>query len=404
MKRIFWVNHRGDRQLWLKVAGVTIALLLLMLLASCRIPQVKAEDRIFLNLSLDFLGDYQLPKLEFEGTTVGGLSGIVYDRQRDRFYAVSDDRSTIAPAHFYTLKLIVDADRPNGETEEAIEIQAVEVEKVTTLTGEDGNPYATGTIDFEGIALSPRQTVFIASEGVTEEGIPPFIDEFDLETGQWRRRLPIPVRYVPNEIDGQPIGVQDNRGFESLTIDAEGSAPNSLEPFRLFSATESALRQDLPDPAAPDNPTQTPVRFLHYLVGESLPTLLAEHVYFVEPLPAGAEDIGLTDLVTLEQGGHLLGLERSFGRSVGVNAKIFQLATGGATDVSGFPSLKGLTNLTSIYKELLLDLGELDIPLDNLEGMTLGPRLPDGSQSLLLVSDDNFNDLQVNQFLLFRLR
>jgi hypothetical protein len=50
-----------------------------------------------------------------------------------------------------------------------------------------------------------------------------------------------------------------------------------------------------------------------------------------------------------------------------------------------------------------LDLSELGIYLDNLEGMTLGPRLPDGSQSLVLVSDNNFNDIQLTQFLLFRL-
>ena len=37
--------------------------------------------------------------------------------------------------------------------------------------------------------------------------------------------------------------------------------------------------------------------------------------------------------------------------------------------------------------------------------MTLGPRLPDGRQSLLLVSDNNFttNPPQVTQFLLFAL-
>jgi hypothetical protein len=57
-----------------------------------------------------------------------------------------------------------------------------------------------------------------------------------------------------------------------------------------------------------------------------------------------------------------------------------------------------------VKKKLVLDLSTLDIDLDNLEGMTLGPRLPDGSQSLLLVSDDNFTDEQMTQFLLFRLK
>jgi len=35
--------------------------------------------------------------------------------------------------------------------------------------------------------------------------------------------------------------------------------------------------------------------------------------------------------------------------------------------------------------------------------MTLGPQLPDGSQSLILLSDDNFSDNQETQILLFRL-
>jgi hypothetical protein len=49
-------------------------------------------------------------------------------------------------------------------------------------------------------------------------------------------------------------------------------------------------------------------------------------------------------------------------------------------------------------------LSTLGIYLDNLEGMALGPRLPDGSRSLLVVSDDNFKEAQMTQFLLFRLK
>ena len=43
------------------------------------------------------------------------------------------------------------------------------------------------------------------------------------------------------------------------------------------------------------------------------------------------------------------------------------------------------------------------IPLDNVEGMTLGPQLPDGRRSLVLVSDNNFAASQFTQFLLFAL-
>ncbi len=364
---------------------------LLIFLTACSIPQVKAEDRLFLDLSIDFLGEYRLPKLTFEDAPVGGLSGLTYDRQRDRFYAISDDRSERAPARFYTLKLSFD------EAGEAIAIHSVEIEKVTTLTAEDGRPYAANTIDPEGIALSPRQTLLISSEGVSRDGVPPFIDEFDLE-GQWQSRLPIPRKFLPETIEGQPVGIQDNLGFEALTLNANGSAGGRLEPFRVFSATESSLQQDLPDPASPQ-----PIRFLHYLVGEGQTTLLAEHLYLVEPVQKATN--GLTELLTLDQAGHFLSLERSFGALTGFNAQLFQMATGVATDISGVATLKGdISRIAPIYKRSLLNLQDLGISLDNLEGMAIGSRLPDGSRSLILVSDDNFNPAQVTQFLLFRIR
>ena len=42
--------------------------------------------------------------------------------------------------------------------------------------------------------------------------------------------------------------------------------------------------------------------------------------------------------------------------------------------------------------------------VDNLEGITLGPLLPDGRQSVILVSDDNFRTTEVTQFLAFAVR
>ncbi len=81
------------------------------------------------------------------------------------------------------------------------------------------------------------------------------------------------------------------------------------------------------------------------------------------------------------------------------------MATGGATDTAALASLKGTPKgVQPIHKKLVLDLTQLGIKLDNLEGMTLGPRLPDGSQSLVMISDDNFNPQQVTQLLLFRLK
>lgn len=404
-----WCGHLSR---WLRV-GIQALLLIYVafLLSSCSLPQVKAEDRLFLPLSLDFLGAYQFPKTDFQETRVGGLSGLTYDRQRNRFYAISDDRSNFAPARFYTLKLelnpvdatvdaTVDPAAALAAAPNSASIQNVTIEQVTILKGENGEPFAASTVDPEGIALSPRQSLFISSEGDTNQGIAPFIDEFELQTGNWRGRLPLAARYLLRTEDGKPSGVQNNHGFESLTLNAGSYGSTQLEPFRLFAATESALLQDLnPAPEA-----ATPVRLLHYLIGEDQSLLLDEHLYLIDPAPEGVENQGLSDLLVLDQGGHLLSLERSFGIT-GFSGKLYQLVMGGATDITAIPNLSGGTDgITPIYKRLLLDLTDLDIPLDNFEGMALGPQLSDGSQSLVLISDDNFNELQTTELLLFRLR
>ncbi|WP_225938364.1 esterase-like activity of phytase family protein [Leptothermofonsia sichuanensis] len=388
----------SDRNLKFPIWLLAGLIALSTLLNGCDLPQVSAEDRLFLNLSLDFLDEYRLPETKFATTPVGGLSGITYDRQRDRFYAISDDRSQLAPARFYTLKVTLDSATP-----EAPKIRQVEIENVTFIADEDGKPFPKGTVDPEGIALSPAGTVFISSEGVSDSRIPPFVREFDLQTGQMKRNLLIPERYNPVfEEDRQIQGVRNNLGFESLTLSPGGYGKATLEPYRLFTATESALVQDNDLGDAGQGATKN--RMLHYVVEDSRALILSGHLYPMEAPPEGAMYHGLTELLAVDQGGHFLSLERSFGEN-GFTAKLFQLATGGANDISAIASLQGNPRgIQSIYKQLVLDLTTIGIKLDNLEGMTLGPRLPDGSQSLILISDNNFNPQQVTQLLLFRIR
>ena len=375
-------------------------------MAGCNLPQVSAEQRLFLPLTLEFLDEYRLPKTKFKETPVGGLSGITYDRQNDVFYAVSDDRSDRAPARFYTLKLELDQPvAPPSQVKASPiklpknklpKIKSMTVKAVTTLTKEDGQPYARGTIDPEGIALSPMGTVFISSEGAVRNGILPFVHEFDRKTGALKRKLSLPETFLPSVDAKQLRGVQDNLALESLTLNAGAT---SGDPFNLFTATEAALVQDQEDPKL-----GAKIRMLHYYVQPSQITLLGEHLYQMEPQPRAVLDHGLSELLAIDQAGHFIALERSFGLT-GFQVKLFQIATGGASDTSRVASFKGpLTGVQPIRKQLLLDLSQLKIGLDNLEGMTLGPRLADGSQSLMLVSDDNFQFAQVNQFLLFRLK
>jgi hypothetical protein len=358
-----------------------------------------ASDRTFLNVSLDFVNEYKLPKQKFENTPVGGLSGLAYDRIKDIFYAVSDDRSEFAPARFYALKLKFSPkkEQPN--------LEQVEVIGVDFLKDKTGSTYPQGEIDPEGISLTGDRTVLISSEGVTSRGIPPFIDEFDLLTGKRLRSLPIPQRYLfepkkdPNSTKNElakpePQGVRDNLGFEALTVIRDSIG----DPYRVFTVTENALAQD----AQTDIQQPSESRFLHYLVGNIAPLIVAEHRYPVEAIAPPVNQIGVNDILAIDRGGHFLTLERSDGGD-GLSAKIWQIFTGDANDTSAIKSFRTSPNVRSIRKKLVLDLATLGIKLDNVEGMAIGPRLADGSSSLILVSDDNFSDNQFTQFLLFRL-
>lgn len=370
----------------------SLALLLGLALASCAIPQIKAEDRLFLPITAELLDVYTLPPQQFEGTTVGGLSALAYDRPRDRLYALSDDRGRFGPARFYTLAITLKRSGPP-------KFDTVTFEAFTPLLDAEGNPYPQGSIDPEGIALSPRDTLFIASEGDVGQGAPPFIGEFDRESGRAIATLPLPNRYLPDDPDSPTQGVQNNLSLEALTVTGSGGT-GMIEPFRLFAATESALVQDYnDDPSQPLNS-----RFLHYLIGDDQTTLIAEHRYPLDLEPSGAVANGLTDLLAIAPAGHFLALERAFGLR-GLQVKLYQLATGGATDTSTIPSLSGdVSGSSPIRKQLVLDFAETPLAVDNLEGMTLGPRLPDGSQSLLLVSDNNFESDRATQLIMLRLQ
>ncbi|UOO12045.1 MULTISPECIES: esterase-like activity of phytase family protein [unclassified Synechocystis] len=350
---------------------------------------VQAESRLFLPLSLEFLDSYTLPKQAIEDLPVGGISDLTYDRQQDLFYAVTDDRRS---PRFYTMHLTI------VPGQEGIGIAKAEIVGMTKLRTSGGEAYGRQLLDPEGIALSPRQTLFISSEGVLSSQSPPLIAEFDPQTGQELERLPLPSRFLPQA--DRPQGIRDNFGFEALTIAATSTLAD--DPFRLFTATESVLAQDF-DPENP--PQEIPLRWLHYVINSvGAPVLVSENLYPLDPAPAGTLLHGLSAMVALPREGYFLTLERTFGLT-GFQGKIFQTVNANATDTSRIASFQPGTNtINPMRKELLLDLEDLGIELDNLEGITLGPRLPDGSTSLIAISDDNFSGDQSTQILLFRLQ
>ena len=368
-------------------------------LTSCS-PAIPGEvsSRIFNKLSIEYIGAYQVPNdFQVKNTRVGGLSGLTYDRQRDRFYAISDDRGEQAPARFYTLKLNLDKTNP-----QQVKLQQVDITDVTLLKNSSGETYPRGETDTEAIALTPQASVFISSEGDRNKNIPPFINEFDLKTGKVKQALPIPQRYLPDP-EGKR-GVQNNLAFEGITLSPTGTLPASGEALRLFATTESALVQDKEVTKVGNNGKIPGAknRWLHYLISDRA-EIISEHLYQLDSPPLGAIEHGLPEIQSIDTSGHFLTLERSFGL-FGFRAKLFQATMAGATDTSKITSFKGNTTIQPIQKQLAFDLQQLNIYIDNLEGMALGSRLPDGSQTLLLVSDNNFSSRQITQFLLFKFK
>ncbi|HEY5465354.1 MAG TPA: esterase-like activity of phytase family protein [Hanamia sp.] len=45
--------------------------------------------------------------MDFDKTTIGGLSGIDFDPQKKLYYMISDDRSDKNPARFYTARILI---------------------------------------------------------------------------------------------------------------------------------------------------------------------------------------------------------------------------------------------------------------------------------------------------------
>ncbi|MEM8505928.1 MAG: esterase-like activity of phytase family protein [Cyanobacteria bacterium P01_D01_bin.1] len=381
-------------------------LLILSLLGGCAIPQVSAEDRLFIDLSVELVGTATLEKQTFDGEPVGGISAIAYDVPSDRLYALSDNRDR---PRFYTLKI-------DGLTStEAERSRSLTIEGVTYLSDSNGTPFPPGTLDPEGMALTPTGTLLISTEGSPRRQVPPTVGEYDIATGQLKTAIPVPTRYIPDDAEGQTLGVQENLSFEALAINVSSGTGGVYEPYRLFVATEGPLLQDLD--FEPDIPYKN--RLLHYTISPYQTTLISEHLYEMDLAPTGAVIHGLPEIAVLDQGGHFLSLERSFGFQ-GFTLKLFQLASGGATDISAIESLKGdITGISPIRKQLMLDFADLDLPLQNLplqnlplqnyEAMAFGPTLRDrttaqNSRSLFVMSDDNFSDDQTTNLLIFRLR
>ena len=328
--------------------------------------------------SVEFIGGVTFPTgTTFMDTEVGGLSGIVYDKWRRQYYALSDDKSETNPARYYTLKIdLRDGSLDDGD---------VEFTGVTFLKDMNGDLFAEKSLDPEGFEMVWGR-LYVGSEEDANGN--PWIARFR-RSGQMKKILPLDNKFAPVS-DG--FGVHDNLAFESLTV-----TPNNRY---LYAATEASLQQD----GAPSTLTEgSPARVIEYKLWGA--KLKREFVYEVAPIPkdtdppGGFADNGLVEMQALDNKGTFLAMERSFAVGVGNTIRLFETSLRGATNVAGQDTLVG--NYKAMSKELVYDFEATDVGLDNFEGMAFGPRLRDGKHLLIVVSDNNFNPGQATKFFAF---
>jgi hypothetical protein len=135
--------------------------------------------------------------------------------------------------------------------------------------------------------------------------------------------------------------------------------------------------------------------------------LVAQYAYHLEPVAHPAKPAnefmvnGIPEILSIGKN-KLLVIERSF--STGIQActiRVYITDLTGASNISDLISLREQSFKYPVSKKLLIDMDDLGIYIDNIEGVTFGPDLPNGHKTLIFVSDNNFAKEQKTQFLLF---
>ncbi len=331
---------------------------------------------------LELLGEVRLPTgIRVDGLEVGGLSGIAWDPSRDLYVAVSDDRGVDQPIRFVTLRIEIGDGR--------LEPADVTVVAVTALRDASGRTLPPWSADLEGLARAGDGSLFVSSEGDPRRGAEPFLARLGGD-GELLEKLPLPHHLLP----GDHRGVRTNLSLESLCLADDDRL--------IVTATENALLQDGPE-AGLDQASPVRIMLLELPSGR----VVGEYLYRVEPIPVaprpagGFATNGLSELLAVDEG-RFFALERWFAIGAGHGARLYEIDLSGATDLAGTETLADLAEVRPVAKRLVLDLSSLGIPLDNLEGMTWGPRLRDGRRTLIMISDNNFKPLlQFTQVLAF---
>lgn len=343
-------------------------------------------------LGLRLIGEIDVPNLTMAGgTLVGGLSGVDFDPLRGEWMAISDDRSDLNPARVYDMALTFDGDDFTG----------ARVLAAHPLLQENGSTYPNGdqggaVPDPEAIRVDPNNgTLWWTSEGNQDLGLDPILIHAN-PRGLAIAAYPLPDYFGSNSPE-DAFGTRNNKALEGLTFSADGQS--------LFAIMEGALYQDAELPTLATGSVSRIIQF--DLDGN----VMAQYAYPLDALPAAGEgdladlaDNGATEIVAVTDTTFLV-LERAGipqdDAPWDMYVRLYEVDISGATNITDLDALAG-AEYTPASKSLVLDFRDAGLEhVDNLEGLTFGPRLADGNRTLVVVSDNNFDPSSVTQILAY---
>lgn len=373
----------------MKTVSTLLIFFFLGFLSSCGENDVQNPQHNKIK-SLRLIGEQILPTSKIiDGQKVGGLSGIDY--ANNQYYVICD--ASNAPIRFYTMDLEFNIS----------EFSAIKNIRQVELLNKNNKPFENKQADPESIRFdSDLNQLIWTSEGFINNEIHPFIRSAE-ENGKFIAEFTVPKRYLAGQ-DNQ--GPRHNGVFEGLTLSKNRKG--------YWTAIELPLVQDGDAPVF-GKETNSPIRvaFINKKTGK----FEKEFAYELDSVArdGGFEINGVVEILQYAKHNFLF-LERSFASGTddgGNNVKIYDVNTKNATDISKINALKG-ADYTKATKTLLFDFEDIrnqlsQLPdgskniVDNIEGITFGPILENGNRSLVLVSDNNFNDFgaQLNQFIVF---
>lgn len=393
-------------QRWMLVAGI--------LGGFCGAASAQQEQP-----AIEYLGAVKIPgdARDLSGETatlengeavnrLGGFSAIDYSGAGSLYALLSDrgpdDGAVSYPCRVQLVNLVIN---PTAKQKMQLElvrtIPLVDSQK-RPFTGRSSILTATDRmahrLDPEGFRFGPEQTMYVSDE------YGPEILQFDRD-GQELRRIAVPAWFRVSvasgdrqEENGQnATGRASNRGMECLALSADGTS--------LVGLMQGPLIQDGKKNADNTKVTGRVCRLVKIVVATGE---IEEYVYELD-----SDANGNSEILSMPDGRFLVlerdseaGKKAAFRKLIAVDLK-------DATNVYGRVSLVDgdqKTTVTPVRKSVFLDLldpawalaGE-SMP-EKIEGLTFGPMLADGRQTLLVSTDNDFESAAASEIWVFAVR